>query len=152
MTADQIRSLQPALAALLQRFRPCFKRVNTFAHWERYLLGLITDLKRKSIEPIALAAGVAVRTLQEFLSQFVWDHGRVNDMLQHMVMDEHGSEEAIGVIAPVKAPPKPALHSTPIQEQTRHRSAPPRQIDTQYGDPQPLHTELVAVQTAGHLP
>jgi SRSO17 transposase len=98
MTADQIRSLQPALAALLQRFRPFFHRTSTFAHWERYLLGLIADLKRKSIEPIALAAGVAVRTLQEFLSQFVWDHGRVNDMLQHMVMDEHGSEEAIGVI------------------------------------------------------
>jgi len=98
MTADQIRSLQPALAALLQRFRPCFRRVNTFAHWERYLLGLIADLKRKSIEPIALAAGVAVRTLQEFLAFFVWDHGRVNDMLQHLVMDEHGSEEAIGVI------------------------------------------------------
>ena len=98
MTADQIRSLQPALAALLEKFRPCFKRQGTFAHWERYLLGLITDLKRKSIEPIALAAGVAVRTLQEFLAQFVWDHGRVNDMLQHMVMDEYGSEESIGVI------------------------------------------------------
>ncbi len=39
MTADQIRSLQPALAALLERFRPCFKRGSTFGHWERYLLG-----------------------------------------------------------------------------------------------------------------
>ncbi len=98
MTADQIRSLQPALAALLEKFHPCFKGKSTFAHWERYLLGLIADLKRKSIEPIALAAGVAVRTLQEFLAFFVWDHGRVNDMLQHLVMDEHGSEETIGVI------------------------------------------------------
>jgi SRSO17 transposase len=98
MTADQLRSLQPALAALLDRFRPCFKKQVTFDHWQRYLLGLMTDLKRKSIEPIALAAGVAVRTLQEFLSFFVWDHDRVNKMLQHLVMDEHGCDEAIGVI------------------------------------------------------
>jgi len=98
MTADQIRSLQPGLAALLALFRPCFKRGSSFAHWERYIVGLITDLKRKSIEPIALGAGVAVRTLQEFLAFFVWDHRRVDTLLRQLVMDRHGSEQAIGVI------------------------------------------------------
>ena len=82
MTANQIRSLQPALAALLTRFRRCFKTDRTFDHWQRYLLGLMADLKRKSIEPIALAAGVAVRTLQEFLAFLAWDHQRVNEQLQ----------------------------------------------------------------------
>ncbi len=98
MTADQLRSLQPALAALLERFRRCFRKGVTFAHWQCYCLGLMADLHRKSIEPIALAAGVPVRTLQEFLSFFVWDHDRINRMLQHLVMDEHGCDEAIGVI------------------------------------------------------
>jgi SRSO17 transposase len=98
MTADQIRSLQPALAALLERFRPCFKRSSTFGHCARYLLGLMADLKRKSIEPIALAAGVPVRTLQEFLAFLAWDESRVSDMLQQLVMDEHASERAIGVL------------------------------------------------------
>ncbi|MCH5372609.1 MAG: IS701 family transposase [Planctomycetes bacterium] len=98
MTADQIRSLQPELAALLSVFRPCFKRVSSFSHWERYIVGLITDLKRKSIEPIALAAGVPVRTLQEFLAFFAWDHERVDVLLRQLVMDQHGSERAIGVI------------------------------------------------------
>jgi len=74
MTADQIRSLQPEMAGLLAFFRPCFKRVASFGHWERYIVGLITDLRRKSIEPIALAAGVAVRMLQEFLADLAWDH------------------------------------------------------------------------------
>jgi len=68
MTADQVRSLQPALAALLGKFRDCFQKEPTFAHGERYLRGLLLDLKRKSVEPIALAAGVAVRTLQELFS------------------------------------------------------------------------------------
>ncbi len=98
MTADQLRSLQPALAALLTRFRGCFKTSKTFGHWEEYLLGLMADLKRKSIEPIALAAGVAVRTLQEFLAFFAWDHQRVDRQLQRLVMDEHGCETAIGVL------------------------------------------------------
>ncbi len=98
MTADQIRSLQPALAALLLRFRGCFKTEKAFGHWQKYLLGLMADLKRKSIEPIALAAGVAVRTLQEFLAFFAWDHERVDRQLQQLVMDEHSCESAIGVI------------------------------------------------------
>ena len=55
-------------------------------------------MKRKSIEPIALAAGVAVRTLQEFLAFFVWDHARAETILRPLVMDRHGSEQAIGVI------------------------------------------------------
>lgn len=98
MTADQVRSLQPALAALLAMFRPCFKRRPTFGHWEKYIVGLITDLKRKSIEPIALAAGIKVRTLQEFLADLIWDHRRVDRMLRQLVMDRHGAERAIGVI------------------------------------------------------
>jgi len=98
MNADQIRSLQPELAALLETFRPCFKREKTYLYWQWYMLGLMSDLKRKSIEPIALAAGVPVRTLQEFLAFFVWDDKRVDKMLQQLVMDKHGCEHAIGVI------------------------------------------------------
>lgn len=98
MTADQIRSMQPALVALLDHFRGFFNREGTFGHFQKYLLGLMADLKRKSIEPIALAAGVPVRTLQEFLAFFVWDHDRASAQLQRLVMDEHGCRKAIGVI------------------------------------------------------
>ncbi|MEK7757967.1 MAG: IS701 family transposase [Planctomycetota bacterium] len=98
MTADQIRSLQPALAALLETFRPYMGQASNFGHLLVYVLGLVADLKRKSIEPIALAAGAAVRTLQEFLSFLDWDHEAANDHLHRVVMDRHGSERAIGVI------------------------------------------------------
>lgn len=98
MTADQIRSLQPALAAHVECFRGCFAHTSTFELCQLYLLGLLADLKRKSIEPIALAAGKAVRTLQEFLASFAWDHERVNRLMQQKVIDRYGSEMAIGVI------------------------------------------------------
>jgi SRSO17 transposase len=98
MNADQVRSLQPALAALLESFRGCFAKEPVFEHLQTYVLGLLTDLKRKSVEPIALAAGVPVRTLQEFLSQLTWDHQRGRGMLQRLVMDRHGCDNGIGVI------------------------------------------------------
>jgi SRSO17 transposase len=98
MTGDQIRSLQPALAAHLERFRHCFKRVESFRHWQQYISGLIMLLKRKSIEPIALAIGVPVRTLQEFLAFFAWDHELVDQTLRVMVAEEHASDVAIGVV------------------------------------------------------
>jgi SRSO17 transposase len=106
MTADQIRSLQAELAALLETFRPYLGRDSNFGHLLGYVLGLLADLKRKSlvlersegIEPIALAAGAAVRTLQEFLSFLDWDHEAANDHLQRVVMDRHASERAIGVL------------------------------------------------------
>ena len=101
MNADQIGSLQPALAALLRRFRPFFFRRTTFEHGHRYLAGLMADLQRKSIEPIALAAGVPVRTLQEFLAFCVRGEERVGNGLQQLVVDEQGCDQAI---APRSAP------------------------------------------------
>ncbi len=116
MNADQIRSLQPALAALLERFRPFFARKTTFAHWHRYLAGLLADLKRKSIEPIALAAGVPVRTLQEFLAFFVWDEDRVSNGLQQLMADEHSCDQAIGVLD-ASAHPKQGGKTPGVQRQ-----------------------------------
>jgi len=98
MTGDQVRSLQPALAAHLERFRHCFKRTESFRHWQTYVGGLIMQLARKSIEPIALVAGVAVRTLQEFLAFFAWDHELVDQTLRVTVAEEYASEGAIGVV------------------------------------------------------
>jgi SRSO17 transposase len=97
MEAEQLQSLQPALRSWVEAFRPCFKKQVTFIHFECYLLGLLADLRRKSVEPIALAAGVAVRTMQEFLSQFAWDHSRMDKMLSHRVADRCPSG-GIGVI------------------------------------------------------
>lgn len=97
MNAEQLGSLQPALSAWVGSFRPCFKRAVTFDYFQSYLLGLMADLKRKSIEPIALACGVAVRTMQEFLSLFAWDHARLEKMLLHRVADRF-PQGGIGVV------------------------------------------------------
>ena len=98
MNVDQIRSLRPALDALLEHFRPAFPSVCSFKHLASYVSGLMADLPRKSIEPIALACNTPVRTLQEFLSHLPWDDFRARTLMQHYVADHHGADQAIGVI------------------------------------------------------
>ncbi len=97
MTFDQMASFQPALAAMLAKFRAYFKRDKTFGYWQTYILGLMADVKRKSVEPIALAAEVPVRTLQEFLAFFRWDHQRIDAAFGRLVAQEYGTDRAIGV-------------------------------------------------------
>ena len=98
MDAEQIASLRPALAELLGGFRECFRRERTFGYLEKYILGLMTDLPRKSVEPIALAADVPVRTLQEFLADFRWDHQRAEAVLHRRVADRHACAQAVAIL------------------------------------------------------
>jgi SRSO17 transposase len=89
MTAEQIGSLGPALGRFLAGFRACFVTRNTFAHLLVYCRGLLSDLARKSVEPIALAAGCAVRTLQEFLASHVWDDQMMRDRIRMRIVRDH---------------------------------------------------------------
>jgi SRSO17 transposase len=82
MTEQEIAGLTPAFAGYLGRYRGCFLQKRTMAHFDTYCRGLLSDLPRKSVEPIALAAGTAVRTLQQFLDTSRWDHERARDRLQ----------------------------------------------------------------------
>jgi SRSO17 transposase len=82
MTPEQVAALGPAFAAYVRQFEDCFVQDRTREHLHTYCRGLLSDLPRKSVEPIALAAGTAVRTLQEFLRDHVWDQKRLRDQLQ----------------------------------------------------------------------
>jgi SRSO17 transposase len=82
MTEQEIAELGPAFATYLGRYRRCFLQKRTAGHFDTYCRGLLSDLPRKSVEPIALEAGTAVRTLQEFLVTARWDHQRARDLLQ----------------------------------------------------------------------
>jgi SRSO17 transposase len=83
VTEHEITALGPAFAAYLRRFRSHFGQGRTARHFDTYCRGLLSDLPRKSVEPIALSAGTAVRTLQEFLVTARWDHASARDTLQN---------------------------------------------------------------------
>src|SRR5881394_194405 len=92
MTPEQIEALGPAFADYLERFLFCCSYTQTFDLLGVYCRGLLSDLDRKTCEPIALAAGVAVRTLQEFLRDHVWSFQKARDVLQchvaHTLQDQ----------------------------------------------------------------
>jgi SRSO17 transposase len=89
MTEDQVAGLGPALTEFLGGFRKCFPRRPTFNHLATYCRGLLSDLARKSVEPIALAAGAAVRTLQEFLTHHAWDQDALLQQTQRRIVTRH---------------------------------------------------------------
>jgi SRSO17 transposase len=81
VTEQEIAELGPAFARYLEGFRACFLQKRTATHFGTFCRGLLSDLPRKSVEPIALEAGTAVRTLQEFLATAQWDHEQARDRL-----------------------------------------------------------------------
>ena len=54
MDANVIKSLEARLATFLEPFGDCFGRCESWANLRHYLRGQLSDLPRKSIEPIAL--------------------------------------------------------------------------------------------------
>lgn len=98
MTSDQIVALGPALAEYLAEFDDCFGRSEPAEHLTHYVRGQLSDLPRKSVEPIALFNNLAPRTLQEFLNTDVWDHHKLRDHVQQIVARDHADPQAIGVI------------------------------------------------------
>jgi SRSO17 transposase len=98
MDAHEIRRLEVEFTAFLDRFGDCFSRRDTRSHLGVYVRGQLSDLPEKSVEPIALEAGVAPRTLQEFLSQHRWGEDRLRDRVQHIVATDHGGPHSIGIV------------------------------------------------------
>jgi len=55
MTDQEIAGLGPAFAGYLGRYRECFGQARVATRFDNYCRGLLSDLPRKKVEPIALA-------------------------------------------------------------------------------------------------
>ncbi|MFQ5464247.1 MAG: IS701 family transposase [Phycisphaerae bacterium] len=98
MNVEQILSLGPELADYLDEFGDCFGRSEPRGHMAEYIRGQLSELPRKSVEPIALAAGLVPRTLQEFLRTDVWDQARMRDRVQQIVAGDEREPQSIGIL------------------------------------------------------
>lgn len=100
MTSEQIAGLAPALTRFLSAFSACFSTRPVIEHLGRYCRGLLSDLPRKSAEPMALACGCAVRSLQEFLAHLRWDQGRMRDLIQQRIARRHAPVPGVPATGP----------------------------------------------------
>lgn len=97
MDAKQIKQLEPMLNRYLRRFDDCFGRIEPVERLKAYITGQLSDLQRKSIEPMADAAGLPPRNLQQFLSLHNWDELHMRDTVEQIVANEHRHPCSIGV-------------------------------------------------------
>ena len=86
LTPEDIDHLADELEAFHGLFEGAFRRVEQIGLSRHYLQGLLTDLERKSVEPIALALDgpSEVRNLQRFMRDYKWDL----DYLRRVYWDE----------------------------------------------------------------
>ena len=97
MDAEEIEELEPQLSDFLDEFEEFFCRPEPRKHLRTYVRGQLSNLPRKSIEPIALDSDTPPRTLQQFLSRAHWDDEGVRACLQRRVA-ARVSDGDVGII------------------------------------------------------
>lgn len=106
VTVQDIGDLPHRLARFAVAFADCFVRKPTLGHFQTYMEGQTSALQRKSIEPMALHAGVPPRTLQEFLSLSKWDPLKMRDRVRERVLSRHAGDAPIALIDETSFPKK----------------------------------------------
>jgi SRSO17 transposase len=94
MTTEQVQFIGPEFTAFLRGFEQFFDTLKTIRHFRSYTRGLLSDLPRKTAEPLALYAGVAPRNLQQFLKACLWDHDGLTHAVQRELLDASANVSA----------------------------------------------------------
>ena len=106
VSVADVADLRRRLARFARDFTDCFVRRPTHGHFQTYMEGQTSRLERKSVEPMALDAGVPPRTLQEFLGLSRWDHQLMRDRICQRVLARHGGGSPIALIDETSMPKK----------------------------------------------
>ena len=113
MTADELQTFH-------REFQPLFQRREQRAWSLLYLCGQLSDLERKTIEPMVLsllgASPNAIRGLQQFIGQGEWESVPLLLHLQDLVSRWLGEEDGV-VIVDGSGFPKQGKHSVGVAHQ-----------------------------------
>jgi SRSO17 transposase len=116
MDRTDLGTMGRRLNTFLRQFDDCIKTAPSRAHLRTYVGGQVSDLERKSVEPMALAAGVPPRSLQEFLGLHRWNQDAVRRRVETIVQRHHGDEAAMGIVDETGCPKK-GDHTAGVQHQ-----------------------------------
>ena len=123
MTTDELRAASAELVRLHERFAFVFGRCEARAHSLSYVQGLLSPLRRKSVEPMALAQEQgSVPALQRFLTRAPWDAARLQQEIQAVFAQEllpSASAWPLGTVGVVDSSdfPKQGRHSVGVARQ-----------------------------------
>lgn len=93
----EVGKLHDMLKDYLCIYDSCFPRSEARTNANIFITGLLTDLERKSIEPIALelAGEKAVRPIQLFFNQSPIDYAKMHGIYQHRLSDNISEEDGM---------------------------------------------------------
>jgi SRSO17 transposase len=76
LTEEDVQRMAEELVKFHQEFHDCFGRIEHHRLGLAYLSGLMSNMKAKSVEPVALEflGEEDVRSLQRFMKDYLWDH------------------------------------------------------------------------------
>jgi SRSO17 transposase len=96
LTPPDVAGLLEELWEFQANFHDCFPRSETRAHFFDYMVGQLSPLERKSIEPMALhVQGGTIRGLQRFISDVPWDEEHMRWTYHQLVADAMGDPEGV---------------------------------------------------------
>jgi SRSO17 transposase len=91
-----VQGFMEELRGFHEEFRDCFSRSEPRENFLRYMVGQLSELERKSIEPIALQVeGGKVRAMQRFITDVVWDVPKMLRKYHTMVNEDLGDPQGV---------------------------------------------------------
>src|SRR5215210_5319228 len=111
-----VESLVVELEAYTGLFLSAFARADQAVWGHRYLQGLMSDHPRKSIEPMALAHGFPIRSMQAFIGESSWRTAPLLQRHQQLVAHTLGEDDAV-ILVDESGLPKQGQHSAAVAHQ-----------------------------------
>jgi SRSO17 transposase len=114
------KRLATELSNYYSEYAPLFARSEQREWGQLYMRGQLSDLERKSIEPMVLRERGkdpnAVRAVQQFIGEGAWDDDRILERHQQLVAEDLGEADAT-VVLDGSGFPKKGEHSVGVQRQ-----------------------------------
>lgn len=111
-----LRGCRRQLTRFMERYLPQFYRKEQAGNAVLVVEGLLSDLERKTCEPIARRKGVPRKPVQFFVGQGKWDDEAVMAELRRHVAEELGDVQGVLILDP-SAFPKKGTASCGVQRQ-----------------------------------
>jgi len=116
ISSAEVATCLSSLTEFLAPYQAQLQRVEQKGHLQVYVEGLVSGLRRKSIEPIATAHGLCRRPLQHFVGAGKWSDEAVRDQMRRHIVAELGDPAGV-LILDGSAVPKKGTESVGVARQ-----------------------------------
>lgn len=104
VSAPLLKDSLVRLERFIQRYAPYFPRSETVKNARLVVEGLVSDLPRKSVEPIAEFHKLERRAIQKFVGESPWDDDFVTEAIRAHISEAWGAPNGLLVIDPTTFP------------------------------------------------